>query len=207
MKEPVIFITENEKLGFKNPDTNEIVIEPKYDYAEDFVDGLAAVELDGKWGLIDETEKEVVPIIYDLFWGHIEVIDGFVVAKLNGKWGIVDINSGGKFVPFLYDEIDIIHFWYISVVKLNGKYGFIDRTGKVVVPIIYDSVEYFSIYKDLRTKLNGKWCSIDKTNKVVEIKNEKEILELEQFISEEENENCEKNTRYIPEDDIDDVDF
>ena len=108
VKEPVIFITENEKYGFKNPDTNEIVIEPKYDYAEDFVDGLAAVEL-------------------------------------------------------------------------NGKYGFIDRAGKVVVPIIYDSIMYFIIRKDLRTKLNGKWCSIDKTNKVVEIKNEEEILELEQF--------------------------
>lgn len=51
--------------------------------AWDFSEGLAAVELDGEWGFIDKTGKEVIPLIYD----DVEVFrEGLAVVKLNEKW-------------------------------------------------------------------------------------------------------------------------
>ena len=66
----------------------------------------------------------------------------------------------------------------MAAVKLNGKYGFIDKTGKEVIPFQYDEATYFydglALVKEgtIRDKKNnvtqyGKYGFIDKTNKVV----------------------------------------
>ena len=41
----------------------------KYDCVCDFEEGLAAVCLNGKWGFIDKTGKEVIPLKYDFAYG------------------------------------------------------------------------------------------------------------------------------------------
>ena len=45
-------------------DQDEIII-PKYENASRFADNLAAVQLDGKWGLIDKQENMIIPLIHD----------------------------------------------------------------------------------------------------------------------------------------------
>jgi hypothetical protein len=48
----------------------------------------------------------------------------------------------------------------------NGKYGFVDRTGKEIIPCIYDEIGSFS--EGLApVNLNGKWGYIDRTGKVI----------------------------------------
>jgi hypothetical protein len=37
----------------------------KYTQVGDFSEGLAAMELNGKYGFIDESGAEVIPLIYD----------------------------------------------------------------------------------------------------------------------------------------------
>jgi hypothetical protein len=80
------------------------------------------------------------------------------------KWGYKNIKGetiiqpqferGGRFVNGLL------------VVEKNGKYGFVDKTGKWVVEPIYDDVNPF--YEDgfARAKKDGKYGLIDKTGKV-----------------------------------------
>jgi hypothetical protein len=53
------------KWGYKDETTGKIVIPEKYDNAERFEEGLAAVRLTRKWGFIDMTGKEVIPLIYN----------------------------------------------------------------------------------------------------------------------------------------------
>ncbi len=49
----------------------------------------------------------------------------------------------------------------LAPVKLNGKWGFIDKLGNEVVPCKYDDVYHFSEGLAM-VKLNGKWGFIDK---------------------------------------------
>ena len=37
----------------------------KYDWANNFFEGLASVKLNGKWGFIDKTGREAIPCKYD----------------------------------------------------------------------------------------------------------------------------------------------
>ena len=40
----------------------------KYDVADGFSEGLARVILNGKWGFIDKSGREVIPCKYDNAW-------------------------------------------------------------------------------------------------------------------------------------------
>ena len=51
-------------------------------------------------------------------------------------------------------------------VILNDKYGYVDKTGKVIIPIKYQSVYNFSEGLAM-VKLNNRWGAIDKTGEVV----------------------------------------
>lgn len=139
----------------------------KYDKVREFSEGLAVVELDGLYGIIDKNGKEIVPALYQEIKDFSE---GLAVVKLNDKYGF--INRAGKLViPLKYNSAESFSNgkayvkyanknMYISVageeyeqigdfseglavVKSNGKYGFIDKTGKEVIPLKYDDAEDF----------------------------------------------------------------
>ncbi len=68
-------------------------------------------------------------------------------------------------VVYGYDYVDCLSEG-LAVVKRNGKYGFIDQTGKVVAPLNYDWAWSFS--EGLAAvERNGKYGFIDKAGKVV----------------------------------------
>ena len=48
-----------------------------------------------------------------------------------------------------------------------GKWGYIDKTGKVVIPCQWENARTFSEGFALVRDDNGKWWKIDKTGKVV----------------------------------------
>lgn len=70
-----------------------------YEQAEDFSEGLAAVERNGKWGYIDATGREIVPPGYD----EVEPFsDGYAKVCRNTKWGIVAANF---LILFIYSHL------------------------------------------------------------------------------------------------------
>jgi hypothetical protein len=50
-----------DKWGYKDEMTGEIIIQAKYDKVRSFEEGLAKVQLTGKWGFIDTTGKRSHP--------------------------------------------------------------------------------------------------------------------------------------------------
>jgi hypothetical protein len=50
----------------------------------------------------------------------------------------------------------------LAFVKLNGKYGYINKVGDLVVPLKYDKAENFNGYRAC-VQLNGKYGLIDMT--------------------------------------------
>ena len=83
------------KCGYKNKNTGRVIIKPKYDNLYDFRDGLASVELDDKWGLIDKNGVEITPIKYDSVGDFKEGLSG---VKLNNKCGFIN-NNGVEITP------------------------------------------------------------------------------------------------------------
>ena len=147
-----------EKKKYK---TGDVVIPFKYDKVQDFSEGLAEVELNGKLGVVDKLGKVVVPLKYD---DVSHFIDGLAMVKLNYKWGFID-KLGNEIVPLKYYGARDFREG-LAAVKLNGKWGFIDKSGKVVVPLKYDWDGFFS--EGLaRVQLKNKYGFIDKSGKVV----------------------------------------
>ncbi len=82
--------TADRKIGFMDVNGN-LVVPCIYDNASNFMDGLAAVVLDGKYGFIDKTGKAVIPLQYD----RVEpFVDG--LAKVNVGNEYFYINKQGE---------------------------------------------------------------------------------------------------------------
>ncbi len=128
--------------------TGKLLTPFKYGQINPYVNGLAAVSNGeesenrengkyGKWGFIDVKGKEVIPTIYEDVTGD---FDGgsYVIATLNGEQLVIDKN--GHTIHFnTCDKLEG-NFYHSNIARAvkNGKYGMVDKTGKVVVPFEYD---------------------------------------------------------------------
>jgi len=173
---------------------NRIVVIPKYHDAINFSNELVQVSLTSKYGFIDATGKEVIPVIYNSvsmqgdiiraelvdakmirryeyfnktgqqFSRMYDVKEGLRGVQLNGKWGFIDKN-GNEVIPLKYEGAESFSEG-LAVVKFKGKWGVVDRNDLQVVPFKYDIA--FSFFKGLaRVRLNGKQGLIDITGKEV----------------------------------------
>lgn len=84
------FMNDNLDYGFKDSEGN-IVIQAKYEFAEEFCCGLALIRKNRKFGFIDINEKIVIDFIYD-YADSFKNNKAFV--KLNGE--SFHINPNGK---------------------------------------------------------------------------------------------------------------
>lgn len=130
----------NWKAGFINK-KGEFVIQPQYGNAQDFSDGMAAVKVgsfpDGKWGYIDEKNNIVIQAQYE----HAEnFVKGYACVTFNDKCFIID--KRGDIVSDTYDMIREYHDGLAPASK-NGKWGFVNRSGKLIIPLQYDEVVPF----------------------------------------------------------------
>lgn len=153
---------DNGKWGYVD-EAGNWVIEPKYGGVWDFNEGLALVR-NRKWeyGVIDQTGKEVVPCIHD------DDITGFFSEE--PAKGLL----GARLRRFYEEQHTQNHKESESLAPAelkikkgdNGKYGFIDQTGKEVIPCIYDNVWDFSEGLAV-VELDEKYGYIDQTGKEI----------------------------------------
>ena len=141
------------KWGYCKDD--QWIINPKYERASTFSDGLAVVKLNGKFGCIDIAGESVIPYRFDMIYSFSE---GLAPVKLNGKWGYISKNNE-SLIPYRFDDAKSFSEGKAPVL-FNGKWGFIDRTGKGVIPYRYDNANSFS--EGLaNVQIGGKWGFID----------------------------------------------
>ena len=99
------------------------------------IKNIFAVKKDNKYGLIDNTGNEIVPLQYD----HFHYANNELVAVQKGnKWGLID-NAGKEIVPLQYDNFHYANNELVAVKKGN-KWGLIDNAGKEIVPLQYDHI-------------------------------------------------------------------
>lgn len=127
-----------------------------------FEEGLAVVKnIDGKFGYIDKSGKEVIECKYDDAYDFSE---GLALVTLNNKYGYIDKN-GNVVIPFKYNYArDFSNFMAIIC---EQKYGIIDNNGNEIVPAVYDVIEEYS--KDyFFAKKDDKKFFIRKDGKIIE---------------------------------------
>ena len=107
------------------------LLEGKYDREGELTEGMKFVIRKGKCGYVNAIGKEIVPIKYDYEKGVIK--DGRYVKNTNEEY---------------------VERWYRSYplvrIKLNGKYGFVNRMGREIFPPKYDETNNTYFWNRLR---------------------------------------------------------
>ena len=120
------------------------------------------MNLKGKWGFIDKTGKEIIPLKYEDVGKFKE---GLAAVKLTGKWGFID-KSGAQIIPLQFEEVKYFYNG-MSGAKLNNLWGIIDKSGNEIVPFKYVAVSYFDKNEYVQVKINNDtWKFLDMNGKL-----------------------------------------
>jgi hypothetical protein len=149
-----------------------LAIEPQFDAATKFEDGIACVKLSKKYSYIGPQGKPIFPQEYDLAFPFSEGM-----ARVGGdhKLGYID-KSGHPAFSAQFSQASIFSEG-LAAVKVDNKWGYIDKTGKIVInPQFSDaspfqeglaSVTVGGKESGLGLLIDGKVGYIDKTGKMV----------------------------------------
>ncbi len=117
------------KAGFINR-SGQFAIEPRFEAAQDFAEGLAAVELDTRshWGFIDTKGKLIIPAIYDEMQ---QFSDSLALVRLNSKYLYLD-HTGKTALRVPYEEATSFVQGLAAVLMRPNHVGYINHSGKVI---------------------------------------------------------------------------
>lgn len=136
----------------------------QYDYIRSVGNQYAVTTYQKKRGVIGATGEVILPNIFDdlIYW---ETADQFLVQK-NSTWTRYD--NKGKKLEGSYTAIGAAYDspLYLAVGK-EGKWGLIDRKGKVIVPIEYDGVGSFPNGWIKVSEGYNKWRLLDENLKPI----------------------------------------
>ncbi|RYY93793.1 MAG: WG repeat-containing protein, partial [Chitinophagaceae bacterium] len=106
-----------DRWGFRHEKDSTVIVPPRYDSADRFYEGRAAVQLQGKWGFIDAQGHEVVPPRYDDVLAFNYRRAG---VKSGATWRF--INPAGRELGAGYDEVEDFEDGY-AIVTRGGLQG------------------------------------------------------------------------------------
>ena len=138
-KDSLVCFSSDNKRGYFNAKNGNVVVEPKYDHAWIFSDGLGAVEEDGRIKFLDSTGK----IVIDNGMKYDGTSDGYVFhggyiavcAEASEKYGLMD-KTGNMVLPLEYDYIDIANNLEYWLVRKDKQWAVYDKNMKQILPFI-----------------------------------------------------------------------
>jgi hypothetical protein len=151
-------------------------IKPVFDSVGIFYNGFADVYKNGKNGLIDSKGELVIDYKYD-FIGNVENETALIL--FNDKYNY--INLEGQLISKIYFEDAEDFSEGLAAVKFhkNGKWGFINKAGKLQIDTLYNYVSDFKNGSS-NVELNDSDFFIDFQGKVIKHKSN-EIIKKEKF--------------------------
>ena len=138
-KDSLVCFSSDNKRGYFNAKNGNVVVEPKYDHAWIFSDGLGAVEEDGRIKFLDSTGK----IVIDNGMKYDGTSDGYVFhggyiavcAEASEKYGLMD-KTGNMVLPLEYDYIDIANNLEYWRVRKDKQWAVYDKNMNQILPFI-----------------------------------------------------------------------
>ena len=185
-KENGIIFGKDGKFGVMKT-TGEVTIAPEYEELKESKDGIIIAKKDQKYGIIDLSNTAKVEFKYsmitynekadiyvaegadalsDLLNSNFEVKVTGILNELNDNKGYLKVRVGTeyKYYNFKFEEKqakDVLTSNTLFLSKKDGKYGYVDKDGKVVVDYIYDDAKEQNSCGFVAVKKDGKWGSLD----------------------------------------------
>ena len=153
------------KYGYRN-NAGKIIIEPIYENAWPFGEGLAAVRLNDKVGIIDSSGNTILPFVYKQLAdkGPKAFEHGLLLITKTGPLKYIDKSGNIAFPEY---EYEYPFSEGLARVVLKARQGFIDRSGNVVIPVKFEYLSDFSegyaafLEGSYPTFENGRWGFLD----------------------------------------------
>lgn len=170
-----IYIVRNGLTGLISGSTFETIIPCMYEHLSPIKSNKAFYKVNGKWGIIDTSNKTIQLAIY---YDNVE-IDGSTLSEQkmpsmafqsnmyvcnNGKVGMLKAN-GEDFIPVKYDSLGM-YSDNMLVAKVGDKYGFLNEEGKESVPFVYSQAHNYSEGLAAVVDEHGKFLFIDKLGNI-----------------------------------------
>ena len=185
--------TRNGKYGVMKT-TGEVIIAPDYEMLKEAKSGLLMAKQNGKYGVIDLQKVSKVQPVYlsihynekadlyiaekedytnDILDNTFEVRQTGILIDIDDEKGYLALKQGEdyKYYNFKFEEKKITEIQTANTLfksKKDGKYGFVDKDGKVVVDYQYDDVTEQNQYGYAGIKKDGLWGAIDNKGNVVQ---------------------------------------
>ncbi len=188
-----VIFTLGGKYGVMNMD-GAVTIPAEYDELKEAKTGVLIARSGQTYGVIDMQRTEKIPFQYsnisyndraDIYFADTEdfnttIYNNNFEAKITGMLLDCDNDNGYmkiavgediRYYNFRFEEksnVDVMTSHNLFVSKKDGKYGFVDKDGKVVVDYIYDDATEQNDYGYAAVNKDGKWGSIDSRGNVVQ---------------------------------------
>lgn len=172
----------------------EIAIPNEYEELKEAKSGTLIIKQGGKYGIMDmqkeiKTQPTYTSITYnekaniyiaekedfsnDIIDATFTVKQSGVLTDLNEEKGYLELKQGEeyKYYNFKFEEKNITEIHTSNTLyksKKDGKYGFVDKNGKVIIDYIYDDATEQNIYGYSGIKKDGKWGAIDNKGNIVQ---------------------------------------
>lgn len=135
----LVCFSSNKHRGYFNANDGTVIVEPKYEHAWIFSDGVAAVEEDGKIKFIDSTGKIVIDngIKYDPERDGYVFHGGYlaVYSDENSKYGLMD-TKGKMVLPIENDYVEISNSLTHWRVSKDGLWAVYDKNMNQIIPFM-----------------------------------------------------------------------
>lgn len=148
-RDSLAVFSKDDKRGYFNVNTGEIIIPPTYKHAWVFSEGLAGVVQNDMVGFINSQGEVVIDFRYPYRGNSLSSFvfhDGHcVVANMDQKLGVID-TLGNWIIEPLYDEVTLSKDYVVVGTKgdFNRQLGY---DGRVILDCVIDNV--FDIYYDI----------------------------------------------------------
>lgn len=153
----------NGTYGYYDMEMNQVL--NGYENAGAFNAGVAAVQKDGSWMLIDKKGNSINGEQYEdvvLDDRGICCLKNRILAKKDGKYLLLD-NEGKRVGKSAFEDAHLPAGSELLAVKTNGLWGFVDIDGKTVIDAQYENAQSFSNGM-AAVCVNGLWGFIDEGN-------------------------------------------
>lgn len=141
-KDSLVCYSDGEKRGYFNKGNGEIVIEPKYDHAWLFSEGLACVDENGRIKFIDGNGKVVIDMnmSYSSNFNGYVFHGGYCVVKTEDEhYGLMD-KSGVMVLAQECSIIDLEEDYDLWLVKKGKEMAVFDKNMNPVIPFMESSI-------------------------------------------------------------------